>query len=149
MNDFDDAEFYEIIKSLNMRLGVKALDKDVVMNETSGEIQVVEDVVMDETHNEIQIGGARDKTELPDYLVALRNGNYQGSDVMEISSDSESSDDDVQFLYELVPVQRRKRKTGTQPIATYKEQTNEEASKAYIFYHMSTYISSLVPASIS
>ncbi|KAG2200692.1 hypothetical protein INT47_005848 [Mucor saturninus] len=125
MNEFDDSEFYDYLERLRQKTGRHSLDEDVVMTETLDVNQVAEDVVSDGTQV-IQAKDDRDE-KVPDYLVALRNGIYNGPEVIEISSDSDlSDDDDVQFLYELPPARERRDQTEIQP--------NEEQSKQEAVY---------------
>ncbi|KAI7881213.1 uncharacterized protein EV154DRAFT_523556 [Mucor mucedo] len=128
MNEFDDSEFYEHLERLKQKTGRHSLDEDVVMTETLDVNQVAEDTASDGTQV-IQAKDDRDE-KVPDYLVALRNGIYNGPEVIEISSDSDlSDDDDVQFLYELPPARERRDQTEIQP---NEEQSKQEYIQAFM-----------------
>lgn len=69
-----------------------------------------------------------DLEAIPDYIIADRNDNQEDQEIIVLSSDDESSESDVEFVYELIHKKNRRNAKGTQPIATYKEQTRQEAS---------------------
>lgn len=116
-DDFDDTEYLEYLRYHNL---VSPNDME--------EAEMEEDVASE--------------GELPDYIIEARNDNYEGPEIIEISSDEEeeeSSESDVEFLYELTAPKKRHTEKGTQAIRTFKEPSKKEASET-IFYNVMTLI---------